>query len=146
MIKRAIAVVTVMVLLVVGCQHAGTQPAERSPQELALLERSGGFAPMEVTLKVLNDGSYGLIRLGQGQSASRSGALTPQQFQSFRDQLGATRSLNVAYDNPQAADDFKYRLTYAGRTIRWSQAYNGLPAPLQRLGELLDGLLNASAP
>jgi hypothetical protein len=127
-----------------GCQHG--DPTPKPSAELATLERSGGLAPMEVTLTLFEDGRFKLIRMGGPASFSTSGSLSPRQSQQFREQLEATRRLRSEYENPEARDDHKFKVTYANRTIRWSQAYNQLPQPLRELSALLDTLLTSAAP
>jgi hypothetical protein len=145
-VRRLIAAICILTGIVSGCQNSATAPASKPSGDLATLERSGGFAPMEITFTLFEDGRFGLIRIGGPASFSTSGTLTPRQFQQFREQLAATAKLESEYDNPRAADDHKFKLSYAGRTIRWSQAYNPLPPQLSELSSLLDALLTSAAP
>jgi hypothetical protein len=143
---RACAAIVALILLG-GCQSA-TAPAVNSPavttadaaQPLAVLERTGGFAPVEVLLTLENDGRYGLQIHRGAEALATTGTLDTARLADARAAIDAAGRLKEEYYNAAAADDRRYQLRHLGRTMRWSEAYNDLPAPLRRLGQLVDAM------
>jgi hypothetical protein len=113
---------------------------------LATLERTGGFAPVEVLFTLWRDGRYRLQIHRGAQARASAGTLKAPRLKELRDAIAATDRLQeLAYD-AAANDDRRYTLRHAQRTIRWSEAYNSLPPPLRQLEQLLDRMVAEAPP
>jgi hypothetical protein len=151
--KQTRAVLVVMLVMVlVGCRskNAPATPApapqmEEAAEPVATLERSGGFAPVEVLFTLWRDGGYGLQIHRGAEAQAMAGSLEGARLKAVRDAVAATEAFKeVAYD-AAANDDRRYVLKHAGRTIRWSEAYNPLPPPLRELEQLLDQMVSQAS-